>query len=265
MQALLLMAKTRVPIPDDLAAEVMFASDRTCCICRDPSRKTEIHHIDSDPSNNGFANLAVVCKDHQSEAHTNHAFARNLTRDIVRKYNESWRAIVRARLSLDGDQALNIEYQQQVLLQICLAPHAWKVHYVTLYPGHFRGSGYDSAEHDGDVWDLLSEVAEHRYSINEWRKYLPLFDDAIQSVASRLDSLLSAHGEVVPVSIKLAVLRTSSQLDVERSVYRQLPHTISMFGDENRAFTARFKETIKPLSSLARIADNERKALEPDI
>ncbi len=258
------MAKTRVPIPDDLVADVMLASDRTCCVCRDPNRKTEIHHIDHDPSNNDFANLAVVCKDHQSEAHTNYAFARNLTPDLIRKYNESWRAIVRARLSLGGDQALNIEYQQQMLLQIGLAPHAWKVHYMTLYPGHFHDSGYSSIEHGGDVWDMLSEVAEHHYSINEWKKYLPLFDDAIRVVVSGLDRLLSAHGDVVPVSVKLAIMRTNSQLDLERSVYLQLPHIISMFSNENRTFVERFKETIKPLSSLARMADNERKALEPD-
>ncbi len=50
-----------------IAAEVMFASDRTCCICRSAGRKTEIHHIDEDPSNNDFNNLAVVCKDCQSD------------------------------------------------------------------------------------------------------------------------------------------------------------------------------------------------------
>ncbi len=68
--------KTRIAIPPELAAEVMFASDRTCCICRSAGRKTEIHHIDEDPSNNDFNNLAVVCKDCQSDAHTKHAFAR---------------------------------------------------------------------------------------------------------------------------------------------------------------------------------------------
>ena len=93
---------------------------------------------------------------------------------------------------------------------------------------------------------------------------MPLFDGTIKGVASRLDSLLSSHGDVVPVSIKLAVLRTNSKLDVERSVYMQLPQIISMFGDADRAFAARFTETIKPLSSLARMADNERRSLEPD-
>ena len=88
------MAKTRISIPDELAAEVMFASDQTCCVCNDQIRKTEIHHIDGDPSNNDRSNLALVCKDHQSEAHTDHSFARNLTPDLIRLYDENWRAIV---------------------------------------------------------------------------------------------------------------------------------------------------------------------------
>jgi hypothetical protein len=230
------MAKRRVPIPDNLAAEVMFASDCTCCVCRDPNRKTEVHHIDGDPSNNDFANLAVVCKDHQSEAHTDHAFASNLTSDLVRIYNESWRATVRAKLSLSGDEALNIEYQQEVVLHIGLAPHGWKNHYMDLYPGHFHHSGYDSAQRGGDVWDMLSEVAEHRYSIDEWNKYMSLFDDAINRVQFRLDSILSSHGDVVPVSLKLAVLRTNSQLEVNRGVYLRLPQIIRITGNADGNF-----------------------------
>lgn len=258
------MPKTRTPIPNELAAEVMFASDRTCCVCRDPNRKTEIHHIDGDPSNNDRSNLAVVCKDHQSDAHTIHAFARNLTPDVIRLYNQTWRAIVRARLSLGGDQAVSIEYQQQVLLEIRLAPHTWKVHYMTLYPGHFQNTGYSSAERGGDVWDMLSEFPVHRYSVDEWQKYVSLFDDAIMAVIARLNGILTAHGNVVPVSLKLAIMRSNSKLEVERSVYLQLPQIINRFSDEDSTFAMRFTETIKPLSSLARFRDKERRRLEPD-
>lgn len=96
------MAKKRIPIPPDLAARVLFASDKTCCICRQANRKVEIHHIDGDPSNNDFSNLAVVCKDCQSDAHTDHSFARNLTPDLVRMYSSSWQSIVAARLNPDS-------------------------------------------------------------------------------------------------------------------------------------------------------------------
>ena len=258
------MPKKRIKIPDELAAKVMFDSDRTCCVCRDSTRKVEIHHIDSDPSNNDFSNLAVVCKDCQSDAHTTHDFARNLTPELIRKYNESWRAIICARLKLSKEEGQLFEYKQQVLLEIALAPHAWKIHYMALYPGQFRHTGYSSAESGGDVWDMLTEVAIHRYSAEEWKKYLPLFDAAISNVIAQLDRLLTAHGSVIPVNIKLAVLRTNSQLEVNRSFYFMLPKIINTFGDEDTAFATQFKETIKKLSSLSRLADQERTAQEPD-
>ena len=55
------MGKQRVSIPNDLAAEVMFASDRTCCVCRLEKHKVQIHHIDENPTNNNYDNLAVIC------------------------------------------------------------------------------------------------------------------------------------------------------------------------------------------------------------
>jgi len=55
------MTKVRTPIPSDLAAEVLFASDNTCCVCRERGKRIQIHHIDESPSNNVFENLAVLC------------------------------------------------------------------------------------------------------------------------------------------------------------------------------------------------------------
>lgn len=40
----------------------MAANRHTCCICRQPRHPVEKHHIDEDPSNNEWNNLAVVCR-----------------------------------------------------------------------------------------------------------------------------------------------------------------------------------------------------------
>ncbi len=40
----------------------MAANRHTCCICREPRQPVEKHHIDEDPSNNDWNNLAVVCR-----------------------------------------------------------------------------------------------------------------------------------------------------------------------------------------------------------
>ncbi len=51
------MKKDRVAIPQELADRVIFAADRTCCVCRQPHRNFQVHHIDEDPSHNVFAKL----------------------------------------------------------------------------------------------------------------------------------------------------------------------------------------------------------------
>jgi hypothetical protein len=44
--------KDRTRIPDDIAADVMFAHDRTCCVCNETGKPVQIHQIDDNPSNN---------------------------------------------------------------------------------------------------------------------------------------------------------------------------------------------------------------------
>lgn len=255
------MAKKRTTLSDDLSAKVMFASDRVCCVCKDSSRKTEIHHIDCDPSNNDFDNLAVMCKDDHSDAHTKHAFARNLNPDLVRKYNENWRAVVRARVTPGGDSAIEIEYQQQVLLEIGLAPHLWKNQYMALFPGNFQNCG--SNKHGGDIWDTLLEFGVNKYSLPEWEKYFSLFDRTIPVVVNILQRLLAAHGQHVPTKVKLTILRTISQLEMERSVYIQLLQIIAISpGGNDSLFAERFRAVIRALLVLARTSDHERNERE---
>ena len=151
----------RTPISPELAAEVLFRSDRTCCVCRDRNRKVEIHHVDEDPRNNDIGNLIVLCKDCHSDAHTTHAFARNLTAPLLRKYNESWRDIVRLRVAPGGPEAEELEYKSQVLLDLHMAPYRWKNAYMDLYPGQFR----DSVAWVSDGWEYL--IANSRLPYTE--------------------------------------------------------------------------------------------------
>lgn len=256
--------KKKIPIPTKLVAKVMFASNMVCCVCRDSSRKTQIHHIDENPSNNDFNNLAVMCKDDHSDAHTKHAFARNLSPELIKEYNQSWRAIVRARVKPGGDSALKIEYRQQLLLEIGLTPHIWKNHYMRLFPGHFNNC--KPTKPHADIWDVLLESGVSAYSQSEWEKYYPLFDRTIIEVVDTLHRLLAAHGQFIPVKIKLLILRSSSQLETERSVYLQLLQIIQISrGEENSLFIGRFRSTINILSVLAKISDEERHTLENEV
>ncbi len=84
------MAKDRILIPPETAAEVLFASDYTCCICRERGRPTQIHHIDEDPANNDFANLAVLCLLCHDGTQVKGGFGRKFNAESVIKYRDDW-------------------------------------------------------------------------------------------------------------------------------------------------------------------------------
>ncbi len=69
----------RIDIPPEIAAQVLFDSDRTCCICQEPGKAIQIHHIDEDSSNSfDLANLAVVCFEDHDKTMVRGGFGRKL-------------------------------------------------------------------------------------------------------------------------------------------------------------------------------------------
>jgi len=84
--------KNRTKIPDPRAAEVEFASDRTCCVCRTPGRPYQLHQLDEDPTNHDFDNLAVLCLDCHDESRG--GFSRKLRLETILRYRDDWYRIV---------------------------------------------------------------------------------------------------------------------------------------------------------------------------
>lgn len=87
----------RIPIPDDVAAEVMFLHMRTCCVCNLPERAVQIHHIDDNPSNNAVDNLAVLCLQDHEYTQVRGGFGRKLRAPDVIKHRDEWVRRVSAR------------------------------------------------------------------------------------------------------------------------------------------------------------------------
>ena len=104
------MAKQRPPIPDNIAAEVLLASDRTCCVCQEKGKPVQIHHIDGNPSNNVVENLAVLCLDCHNETQIKGGFGRQLTSLVVTKYRDEWLKTV----TLKRDLVLEMAVTRQV-------------------------------------------------------------------------------------------------------------------------------------------------------
>lgn len=88
------MAKGRIAIPSDMSADALFASDRTCCVCRERGRRVQIHHIDENPSNNSADNFAVLCFECHDQTQVRGGFGKHLTEPVVRKYRDEWLARV---------------------------------------------------------------------------------------------------------------------------------------------------------------------------
>jgi len=86
--------KSRVEIPAEIAARVLFLSDRTCCVCRSKGKAVQIHHIDEDPTNNDLSNLSVLCFYCHRETMLRGGFDRKLDADQVILYRNDWLRIV---------------------------------------------------------------------------------------------------------------------------------------------------------------------------
>lgn len=89
--------KNRCPIPSDIAAEVLFLSDRTCCVCNERGKTPQIHHIDEDPSNNLIDNLSVLCLECHNETMIKGGFGRKLDASQILKYRDEWLDRVKKR------------------------------------------------------------------------------------------------------------------------------------------------------------------------
>jgi hypothetical protein len=89
--------KLRVPIPNDVAAEILFLSDRTCCVCNVRGKQVQIHHIDEDPAKNILDNLSVLCFECHDQTMIKGGFGRKLEANQIIKYRNEWLERVKVR------------------------------------------------------------------------------------------------------------------------------------------------------------------------
>jgi hypothetical protein len=248
----------RTTIPNELAAKVLYASDRTCCVCRTERYHLQIHHIDGDPTNHATPNLAVICLHCHSDAHSKGAFVRGLTPELVRLYNSSWRNIVRLKLDAAQDPRGQREYASEVYLETSLDCHSWKIFYMSL---HYSDYGASRGLVFHDIWDAMIETCDHRYSVETWQHFRPLFEIASADVQRRFDRLIQLYADVLAYDFRTLLLRVHRQLDVERTVYLQTPGLLRMHKTQEQRdhmFRMRFTETLRILRTVAREADHRR-------
>ncbi len=85
----------RSKIPDKIAAEIEFLSNRTCCVCRIKNKTYHIHHIDSNRNNNELDNLAILCVDPcHNQASIKGGLGRKLNPETIKKYRADWLELI---------------------------------------------------------------------------------------------------------------------------------------------------------------------------
>jgi hypothetical protein len=67
---------------------ILFLSSNRCCVCQLPL--IVVHHIDDDPSNNDMDNLAPLCPNCHSQAHSDNKLTRNLTPERLKNIRKIW-------------------------------------------------------------------------------------------------------------------------------------------------------------------------------
>ena len=87
------MAKSRIPLPKNIEAEILVGSRRRCCICyfvehNTDQQKGQIAHIDHDSSNNDPINLVFLCLRHHDEFDSNTSQSKGLAEREVAYYRD---------------------------------------------------------------------------------------------------------------------------------------------------------------------------------
>lgn len=78
-------------ISQSLRSELLIANKHSCCICGRVN--VQIHHINSDPSDNRWSNLAVLCLEHHDKATAPKGLTVSLKPDEILIYKEKWEKI----------------------------------------------------------------------------------------------------------------------------------------------------------------------------
>jgi len=85
----------RPSVPKKNSDEVLASNRHTCCICREPRKHVQLHHIDGNASNNAPSNLAVLCLDCHSIVTGDAGLGRSYSVREVSIYKQDWEKTLR--------------------------------------------------------------------------------------------------------------------------------------------------------------------------
>jgi len=80
------MKKVKIKIPQKIADDLCYRSDRVCVVCKAPG--DHIHHLDGNPSNNEIENLVLLCFRHHDDISAKRTLSRKLSKGVLLRYRE---------------------------------------------------------------------------------------------------------------------------------------------------------------------------------
>src|SRR5687767_5199373 len=108
----------------------------------------------------------------------------------------------------------------EAMLQVRLECHLWKAHFIHL-SGHTLPEA-TSADYC-DVWDLMLAKWIPEYSPENYRRYAPLFENALRDMRSRFDRLTVVFSRVLPRDVRKRLDKAIRQLDFAAASYKWIP------------------------------------------
>jgi hypothetical protein len=165
--------KRKTEIPPEIAARVLFLSDRTCCVCRIQGKPIQIHHINEDHSNNVLKNLAVLCFDCHRNTQIRGGFDRKLDADQVILYRDDWQRIVtQQRVAAEAHKEATSEDKSKLELVTSIAEIYRDNEEYELLAMHYHSIGnYELRDKNKKSWgqvfnlDILNCTAESDFWI----------------------------------------------------------------------------------------------------
>ena len=223
------MRSNRTKLPDSSQATVLTRSRRRCCICYGLNRdldvkQGQIAHLDKNRDNHADDNLAFLCLPHHDQYDSVTSQSKSFRRAEVKVYrDELYDFFSPVHLESPTPEDRQKALTKSLLLEISKIPHEWKNGYMAIYPGQFAEGTFERTKDYTDVWDMMADVASHQYSEKEWERYTLLFSKGIERVIDRLERVIMMFHDEIPTTVKLAMLRTNSQLGSESQVYQLVP------------------------------------------
>jgi hypothetical protein len=165
------MANARTPVPPEVSAEVLFAQNHTCCVCRERGKPVQLHHIDEDPTNHSPENLAVLCLEDHEHTQLRGGFGKKLLPPEVKRYRDDWIERVKRRRE-EADNLAIAAMADASTIQADSAPHEdgdeWKpppsaqlIAYIEHLPT-LRRAAYENARRGWDTGGPIKCVARRQ-------------------------------------------------------------------------------------------------------